>query len=82
MISFSLISLMLKNLEKMRHFSSNLWTDIYGKKWIVYKAKKFSIQSLFVSIKFKIDQNSLWQTEYCSYLLFPISRYNLSTVAR
>ncbi len=49
------ICLMLENLPKMRHYSSDLWMNISSKKWIVYQAKKFGIQSLFVSIWFKID---------------------------
>ncbi len=40
----------------MSHYLSNLWTNISGKKWIVYQSKKFSIQSLFILIQFKIDQ--------------------------
>jgi len=35
---------------------SKLWTNISSIKWIVYQAKKIGIQSLFVSIQFKIDQ--------------------------
>ncbi len=47
---------MLNNSLKMSHYSSNLWMNIYYKKWIVYEAKKIGIHSLFVSIQFKIDR--------------------------
>ncbi len=35
---------------------SDLWTNISGIKQIVYQAKKFGIQSIFISIQFEIDQ--------------------------
>ncbi len=35
---------------------SNLWKNISGIKQIDYQAKKISILSLFVSIRFEIDQ--------------------------
>ncbi len=31
-------------------------TNVYGKKWIVYFALSFGIQSLLISIWFKLDQ--------------------------
>ncbi len=40
----------------MRHCLSNLWMNIYGKKQIVYQAKKIGIRSLLVPIWFEIDQ--------------------------
>jgi hypothetical protein len=46
---------MFKNSSKMRHYLSNLWTNISSKKWIVYQAKKIGIQSQFVLIQFEID---------------------------
>jgi hypothetical protein len=46
---------MFKKFIKNDHYSSNLWTNIYGKKWIVYLVEKFSIRSLFVTIWFEID---------------------------
>ncbi len=40
----------------MSHYSSNLWTNISGRKWIVvYQAKKFGILSLFILFWFEID---------------------------
>jgi hypothetical protein len=39
----------------MRHYSSNLWTNIYGKTQLVYWVQKFCIWLLFVSIQFEID---------------------------
>ncbi len=54
-----LISYSLKcwnNSVKISNYLSNFWTNISGIKQTVYRAKKFGIQSLFVSIWFKIDQ--------------------------
>ncbi len=52
----------------MRHYLFNLWTNIYGKKWIVYMDKKmYSVTIHIDSIWNRL--NSSWQTEYCSYLL-------------
>ncbi len=47
---------MLKNSVKISNYLSNLWMNISGIKRIVYKAKKFGIRSLFVSIWFEIDR--------------------------
>ncbi len=47
---------MLKNSVKMSNYLSNLWTNISGIKWIVCRAKKFGIWSLFISIWFEIDR--------------------------
>ncbi len=47
---------MLKTSSKMRHYSSILWMNISGKKWIVHQAKKFGICSQSVLIQFKIYQ--------------------------
>ncbi len=46
----------MKNLSKLIHYLSNLWTNISGIKRIVYQAKKIGIQSHFISIRFKIDR--------------------------
>ncbi len=40
----------------MRHYLSNIWTNIKSKKQIVYWIQKFGIRSPFISIWFKIDQ--------------------------
>ncbi len=53
MINFSFN---VEKFVKMRHYLSNLWANISGKKWIVYQAKKIGILSLFILIWFKIDQ--------------------------
>ena len=47
---------MLKNSVKISNYLSNLWVNISSVKQIVYMSKKFGIQSLFVSIRFEIDQ--------------------------
>jgi hypothetical protein len=40
----------------MRHYLSNLWMNIYGKKQIVCQVNKFGNISLFILIRFKIDR--------------------------
>jgi hypothetical protein len=47
---------MLKNSVKISNYLSNLCINISSIKRIVYKAKKFGIQSLFILIQFEIDQ--------------------------
>ncbi len=54
------IHLMLKNLLKMRHYLSNLWKNIFGKKTNSLPVYQFGIQSLFVWIQFKIDWIVSW----------------------
>ncbi len=51
-----IIHLILKNSTKISRYLYNLWMNISGKKWIVYQAKIFSIQSLLAWIRFKIDR--------------------------
>ncbi len=40
----------------MRHYLSNLWTNIYGIKTNSFPGQKFGIWSLIVSFWFEIDQ--------------------------
>jgi len=51
-------------------FDQSFLTNIYNKKWIVYLVQTFGIWPVFISIQFKLDQISSWQTEYCSYLFW------------
>ena len=58
----------------MRHYSSNLWTDIYGKN------EYFTILKIWYSVTIHIDSiwnrpNSLWQTEHWSYLIFMMKSF-------
>jgi len=43
-----------KNSLKISNYLSNLWMNISSINWIVYQAKKFGIQSLFILIQFEI----------------------------
>jgi hypothetical protein len=40
----------------MRHYLTNLLTNIYTKKEIVYWVQTFGIWSVFILIQFKLDQ--------------------------
>jgi hypothetical protein len=59
-------------LSKISHYLSHLWMYISGVKEIVYQAKKFGIQSLFVSIQFKID----WIV--CAWLNIAVTKWQPS----
>jgi hypothetical protein len=59
---------MLKNLLKISKHLSNPWKMFPVLKEIVYQAKKIVIRSLFVSIRFKIDQIvHAWQNITVTY---------------
>ncbi len=58
---------MLKNSSQMRHYLSNLWINIYSKKWIVYWPKNWYSVTIHID-SFQNRPNSWWQTKYCNYL--------------
>jgi hypothetical protein len=60
----------------MRHDSSNLLMNIYGKKQIVYWVQTFGIWSLFVSIWLKIN----WIV--CDRLNIAVTWLGVSTIAK
>jgi hypothetical protein len=70
------IHLMLNNLSKISHYLSNLWTNISGKKWIVYQSKKIQY-SVTICIDFTQNRlNNLCLNEYHSYLRFSWNHCN------
>ncbi len=77
---------MLKNLLKMSDYLSRLWTNISSIKRIVYQAKKFSIQSLFISIWFEKDRIAhAWLNMAVTYsfrIIFPVVLIGLGVSIR
>ncbi len=76
------------NFEKFimnEHYSTNLLTNIYGKKPIVFEVQTFGIWSLFVLIRFELDRivcklsfcNNVTPNEifYCTFFLGTLSEY-------
>jgi hypothetical protein len=54
----------------MRHYLTNLWTNFYVKKQIVYQGSNIWYSVIIHINLVQIRPNSLGRTKYCSYLIY------------
>jgi hypothetical protein len=57
------------DLNQETHFTISLWTNIYGKKTNSLPGSNFQYLVTVCINSIRIRTNSLWQTEYRSYLV-------------